>query len=153
MKPGKLVLAVLVAALFMWLTDWLWYGILMIDYFTQPPGAKEMPDMMWLTLGILVFAFAFVSIYAKGVSGGTPVGEGSRYGLWVTLLVFVPMGFIFYSMYTHAPLTEYLVDIVYRAIQLAIMGILVAYVSGLPGHRGDGKGSTSGDDAKQTGGG
>ncbi len=153
MKPEKLVLAVVVAAVFMFLMDWIWYGMLMKDYFSVMPGAKPMPDMMWLILGIVIFSFAFVSIYAKGVSGGTPVGEGARYGLWITLLVFVPMGFIYYSMLTYAPLTEYLVDMVYRAIQLVIMGILVAYVTGLPATRNDGKGSTSGDDARQSGGG
>ncbi|MDQ3015975.1 MAG: hypothetical protein M3R25_04530 [Bacteroidota bacterium] len=146
MKIEKLLLAVLVAAAFMFFMDWLFYSQLMVDYFTQMPTQKPMPDLPYMILGMLIFAFAFVSIYLKGVGGGTPVGEGARYGLWVTLLVFVPMGFIWYSLLSYAPLSEYLVDMLYHGVQMVIMGILVAYTTGVPSSRGDGKGGTGGDD-------
>ncbi len=154
MKPGKLVIAVLAATVFLYLTDWLWYGMMMKDYYTPHTEQNAMPVMMWYVLGLLIFSFAFVSVYVKGVSGDTPVGEGARYGLWVTLLVFVPMNLIQFSMYNHAPMMEYFVDIVYHGIQMVILGIIVAYATGLPASRDDGKGGTGGDDAKQgTGGG
>ena len=137
MKTGKLVISTVVVAVIMFVTDWLWYTQLMVNYFTPMPNARpEHPDFMWLILGVLIFSFAFVYIYSKGVGTGTPFGEGARYGFWVALLAWVSMGFAWYGLTSTAPLTEYLVDMVYRLVQMVVMGVVAAYLTGMPANKG-----------------
>ncbi len=144
MKLGKLALGAIVAFVIMFLTDWLWYTMIMKDKMTHWSGERPEPLMMWLILGVLIYCVAFVYIFSKGVGSGAPVGEGARYGFWVTLLAWLPMGFVWYSLNSTSPLPEYLIDSVYRLVQAVVMGIAVAYLAGMQGDRG--KTATGGDD-------
>jgi len=135
MKLGKLAIGAVVAAVIMYFADWLWYTKCMVDYYTPMPNARPEPLMMWLILGVLVYSVAFVYIYTKGAGGGTPIGEGTRFGLWATFLAWIPMGFAWYALTNLAPMEEYLVDMAYRLVLSVGMGIVVAYVTGIPGQR------------------
>ncbi|MBK9985355.1 MAG: hypothetical protein IPP15_23950 [Saprospiraceae bacterium] len=150
MKLGKIAIAALAATVFMFLTDGLWYGIIMKDSMTPMPGARPEPDMVWLVLGMLIYCIAFAYVFVMGQGSGSPVGEGTRFGIWATLFVWIPMGFFWYALIAAAPLQEYLIDDVFRLVQTIIIGIIVAYLTGMSGHRGGevtpGKGATGGDD-------
>ena len=93
---------------------------------------------MYLVLGILIYNVAFAYMFGKFSGGGTPVSEGASYGFWVTLLAWLPMGFVWYSLNSTSPLNEYLMDSGYRLVQMIVIGIAVAYLSGMGGHRGKG---------------
>ena len=144
MPTQKLAIGTLIAFIFIFLLDYLWYGVLMSDFFTRIPGAdRAQPEFLWLILGTLSMAYAFCYIYYKGREKEKPVvAQGVRYGFVVCLLLFVPMAFIRYGVQQHAPLSEYLIDLVYRFIQIIVLGIIIAKVIGLqgarPGHHGDG---------------
>ena len=144
MKIGKLAVAALVVAVFMFLTDWLWFGMIMKDKMPPLPNARPEMDYVHLSVGILIFAVAFVYIFSQGRGSGSPLGEGSRFGIWATFLVFVPMGFIMYSLTTTMSISDYLTNDVFRLVQLMIMGVIAAYMTGMGGARG--KGATGGDD-------
>ena len=142
MKIQKLAIAAVVSTVFLWLIDYLWYVVLMADKMTPIPNARPMPDMMILVLSYLIFSVAFVYIYGKGAEEGTKVSQGMKYGIWVTLLVSLSMGLMWYSLTTSPPLSQHLTEAVYGLVKYIILGILVAYLTGIPGGTRDGKGGT-----------
>ena len=54
--------------------------------------------LMWIAN--LIYSFAFCYIYSKGhEKKEDTLGQGLRYGLWITLLIWVPDTIINYSVY------------------------------------------------------
>ena len=143
MKLGKLLTSTVVVTVIMFLTDWLWYGMLMKDSMTPLPNARPEMDFTWMILGMLIYGFAFSYIFAQGRGTGSAVGEGARFGFWATLLAWIPMGFVWYGLVSTMPLSEYLTNDVFRLVQMMIIGIAVAYTMGMQGDRG--KSATGGD--------
>ena len=144
MNLGKLAIGAVVSTIFIFLLDYVWYMVLMKDYFTMSPDARPEPMFVWLILGLLIFSVAFVHIYIKGAEAGTPVQQGMRFGVWAALFMWVPMNLIWYALMSTGALNEYLVDCVYRLVQMVLLGIIVAYVTGVPGGN-RGKASDGGD--------
>jgi hypothetical protein len=137
MSTQKLLVGTLITLVYIFILDYLWYGILMSDYFISMPGVdRDMPLFPWLILGMLIMSYAFCAIYLKGREKNKPlVSQGINYGLLVLLLMFVPMAFIRYAVVEYAPLSEYLVDLAYRVVQILVLGIIVAKYFGLEGAR------------------
>lgn len=145
MNTQKLLFGTVAGAVFMFLIDWVVYGYLLKGSMTVVPGYhREMPDMMWLIIGILVFSLAFTLIYSKGVSAGTKMQQGMRYGVLVGILVGFGLNLIWYSLQMAAPLSEFLIDGVYTTVKLSLMGIVVAYATGITIDTGREKGSGGG---------
>ena len=133
MSASKLAICAIVSTVFIFLLDYLFYGMLMVDTF-QYCCQKEMPDMLWIILGLLIFSVMFCHIYAKGVESDNKTQEGIRFGIVVALFVWIPMGFIWYSLMDSeqcGPLSQYLIDMVFRLVQMILLGIIVAHVSGV----------------------
>jgi hypothetical protein len=149
MKLGKIAITAVVLAVFMFLTDWLWFGMLMKDSMTPIPNARTEYLYVWMGLGMLIYGFAFAYIFVMGRGSGSAVSEGVRFGFWATLFAWVPMGFVWYGLTSATPMSEYLTEDVFRLVQMMIMGIMAGYLTTV-GHRGDdsraGKGTTGGDD-------
>lgn len=146
MSTQKLLIGTLIAFAFIFVLDYVWYGMLMSDYFTSPAGMRDMPLFPYLILGTLVMAYAFCAIYLKGREKNKPVvSQGVSYGILISLLMFVPMALIRYAVASHAPISEYLVDLIFRIVQMIILGIIIAKFFGLdgarPGGRDDGGGN------------
>ncbi len=131
MKTGKLALAAIVAAVIMFLTDWVWFGMIMKDKLPPLPNARPEMDYMFLALGTLVYGLAFVYIFMQGRGSGSAMGEGARYGFWATLLAWVPMGFVMYGLTTTMTMGQYLTNDVFRLVQMMVMGVVVAYMTGM----------------------
>ncbi len=129
MKIGKLLVSVIVATVFFFLTDWLWYGMLMKPA-TPMPGMRPEPIMWYMILGMAIYSYAFVTLYSKTSGSGTPVNEGARFGLWASLLVWIPMGFIWYGLVDYGTLSDSIIEMVFRVVQMSILGIIVAYLAG-----------------------
>jgi hypothetical protein len=137
MNTQKLLFGTVAGTVFMFLIDWLVYGYLLKGSMTIVPGYhREMPDMMWLVIGMFLFSAAFTLIYSKGVSAGTKVQQGMRFGVLVGVLVGLGLNLIWYSLQMADPLTDFLIDGAYTIVKLSLMGIVVAYATGTPG--GDG---------------
>jgi len=140
MNATKLLICTVVGTVVMFLLDYLFYGILMRDFFSQC-CMNEWPNWPYLILGMLIFIFMFCMMYPKGVEGSNKTQQGLRYGIMVAILVFVPMGFIWFSLFpteTCGGISEYLVDMVFRVVQMAVIGVIVAHLSGVTG--GDARG-------------
>lgn len=144
MNVQKLLIAIVVSTVFQFLLDYLWYGMIMMDNMTPMPNARTEPDMMWLILSYIIFSLAFVYIYTKGVEHDTKLNQGMKYGIWVTILTSVAMGFLWHGLTTSPPLSERLMDMGYSLVKYILLGILVAYATGLPGGT-RGKGAGEGD--------
>ena len=148
MSTKKLLVGTLIAFVFIFLLDYLWYGVLMNDFFTRVPEVdREMPLFPWLILGTLIMAYAFCRLYLKGrTSDATVNAQGIQHGILVVLLVFVPMALIRYGVQSHAALSEYLIDLVFRVVQFIVLGIIIAnYFGQIETRERPGKGAGGGD--------
>lgn len=113
MKVGKWLLASLIVWIAHWILSWIVHGWILMSYYE--PGAQtashwlsepEMQGRMWaMILGMLLFSLLFCAIYTKGVREGG-LAEGVRYGLWIGLLMSLPIFFIRWS--TEALAGDYL---------------------------------------------
>lgn len=144
MNIQKLLIGTVVSTVFLFLVDWLWYGMIMMDKMTMPADARDQPDFMWLILSYIIFSLAFVYIYMKGVGGDTKLNEGLKYGIWIALLVSVAMGFLWHALTSATPLSERIMEMGYGLVKYILLGIVVAYATGLPGGS-RGKGAEGGD--------
>ncbi len=129
MKTQKLLICTLVAAVIIFVVDYLFYAVLMADFFSSS-HMRETPNFGMLILGILVFSFFFCYIYPHGVEGDNQVMQGLRYGVTIALFTVVSFGLIQYAVFDVAPFNEYLVDMIYKIVQLGIVGIVVATLVG-----------------------
>ncbi len=136
MPTQKLAIGTLIAFIYIFFLDYLWYGILMRDFFTSTGADRDMPIFPWLILGTLIMAYAFCYIYYKGREKEKPVvAQGIRYGIMICLLMFIPMALIRYAVMDYAPFSEYLVDTLFRVVQIIILGVIIAKFFGLEGAR------------------
>jgi len=84
---------------------------------------SKMP-LMWAT-GLLI-SFLFVFIYTKGYEG-KGIMEGVRYGLWIGLLMSIPMAFNSFVTLP-VPMSLAIQWAVYGMIQYIVMGIVTAAI-------------------------
>jgi len=132
MKIQKLVTGVVLSTVVLFLLDWAWYGILMKDSMSNP-NARPEPDMMWLAISYVVFSIAFVSIYGGWAGGGSKISSGLNFGLLAGLMVGVGLNLTYYAVTTTMTLSHTFTDAAYTIVKFIIVGILVAYGTGIPG--------------------
>ena len=137
MKIQKLAIAALVGTVFLFLVDWVWYGMLMKDSMTIPNSRPE-PDFMWLVISYIVFSVAFVSIYGAWSGGSSKVNSGLNFGLWIGIMVGLSMNLMWFSLTTTITLNQALMDSAYSIVKFILLGIVIAYVAG--GGHGDRQG-------------
>lgn len=159
MNIQKLLVPAAAAFVFLFLIDYLFYGVIMADAMS---GASYMrpdgPDYLWLGISYLVFSLGFVTLYTKSAGSGSKMSEGINYGIWITVLVSVAAGFMWYSLSTMMTLSEAIMDMGYSLVKFIILGIIVAHLAGGAGARGKdsgigerGKDSGIGERGKATG--
>lgn len=129
MKIQKLAIAALVGTVFLFLIDWVWYGMLMKDSMTMP-NARPEPDFMWLVISYIVFSVAFVSIYGAWNGGSNKVNSGLNFGLWIGIMVGLSMNLMWFSLTTTITLNQALMDSAYSIVKFILLGIVIAYVAG-----------------------
>jgi len=102
MNFKKWLLASLVVWVVCFILDWIIHGGILMGYYAATPqywlGESEMTARMWaMILGQLLFSLLFCAIYTKGIREGG-LAEGIRYGLWIGLLLNLPVYFIRWSV-------------------------------------------------------
>jgi hypothetical protein len=99
-----------------------------ISYLLRPEGEMK----LWLLpVTGLFFSFFFTYIFSKGYEGkGMP--EGARYGLYVGLMVALPMAYGAYAMMP-IPCTLALQWFIFGTFEYVIAGVLLAIVFKLSG--------------------
>ncbi len=159
MKNQKIAIATVVTAALIFLLDFLFYSVIM----DNPGGGeccmKEMPDMVWMILGDLLVALAFVVIYDKTAGGGSKMNRGINHGIWIAVFASLGMGLVWYSV-MEMEMQMVISDVIYGFVKYCVLGIVVAYLMpdggarGSATHGGDrGKASGSGEMPPPTGGG
>ncbi|MEL6987361.1 MAG: hypothetical protein AAGK97_05975 [Bacteroidota bacterium] len=136
MNLSRILIATLIAALFTFATDYLFYGILMSDQYTGSVFL-ETPRFVWMIVGYFIFGYAFAHIYVRGLEEKPVVPQGVRYGVLVALLVFVFGNLMSYSTMNIANMNQILTDSAYRIVQMVILGVTVAsFIGGNAGRPG-----------------
>ncbi len=88
MNPKRLVLAIVVAFLGIWITDFLIHGVWLQDTYKATaslwrPEAEMLSHVGWLLLGQFLMAVAFVTLWAKGFADGARLRCACLYGLFM----------------------------------------------------------------------
>ena len=124
-------LAWLTGFVVMFLLSGLWYMGIMGDYYNEQFAEvnRAAPMMLWIVLGYLVASFLLAYIYPIGYKGGAPAKEGLRFGLFMGLVMSLPVGLILYGVNT-IPLSGTLVDTIYQVVEKTIGGLVIGIVYG-----------------------
>ena len=143
MKIQKLLIGAAAGTVFLFLLDWVWYGMIMKDSMNMPmarvdAAGQPAPDYMWLILSYIITAIAFVSIYSKWDGGSSKVNSGLNFGLWTGLLLGLGINLMWYSLSTMMTLNQVLTDAVYTIVKYILLGIIVAYLTSSGGDRAGG---------------
>lgn len=81
----------------------------------------------YLWLANLIYSFAFTYIYSKGHEKKESLTQGIRYGLWISLLIWIPVALVNYTVYPIPKILE-LYWLAGYTVQSLIAGITVASV-------------------------
>ena len=131
MNFQKIATGAVIGTVFLFLVDWVWYGMLMKDQMNDSVGRPQ-PDFMWLIIGYLVFTFAFVTIYLNWSGGSSKVNAGMNFGMWVGLMTGIGMNLINFSVTTILSLSQTFTEGAYMIVKFVVLGIIVAFVTNKP---------------------
>jgi len=86
MNPKRLLLAIVVVFVGVWITDFLIHAVWLAGAYKETMSlwrtdAEMQQHMGWLMLGQLIFAAAFVVIWSKGFPATASLGGAALYGL------------------------------------------------------------------------
>ncbi len=126
--------ATLAGFIIYFLLSWLVYGVLLLDFYEansmQYEGLmKEMPDMLLMVVGGIVWAFFIVYIF-QVIGNVRTAGKGFTAGLILTFLILLS-----YDLYFMASMNLFnwmlmIVDVVFGSIVGGIVGAVTAFVIG-----------------------
>lgn len=153
MNTQKLLTGTVVGTVFVFLYDWLIYGMLLKGTMTMVEGYdREQPDYLWILIGMFIFMLFFTYFYGKSAEAGSKVQQGLRYGVMIGLWAGLGYGLIMYAIQEARPLSDYWIDTVVHIVRFALAGIIIAYVTGIPATAGEGDRGL-GEDTRTGGGG
>ena len=143
MNMQKMLICTAVGTIFLFVIDYVWYGLLMTDYSdSMAEIMREAPLFLWLLIAYVIFSFVFCYLYPVDAGGG--IMGGVRYGVLIGLLAFVSLSLTRYAVETTGTLSVWLIDAVYSLVKVGLLGAIVAAIIG-GGHRGDESGSGGGE--------
>jgi hypothetical protein len=128
----KLILATVSGALVFFLLGGLFYGLLFKNFFDVNYAlVGRAGDMkLWaIGLGCLTQALFMAWIYPHGYKGGSPMTEGMKFGLFIGLLISVPMIFFFWATFK-VPIRAVVVDSAISGFMTIIAGIVIGLIYG-----------------------
>jgi|WetSurSiteA1Bulk_404760.scaffolds.fasta_scaffold92745_1 hypothetical protein len=103
-------------------------------YPSAPDGGSVWIPRIWMYLGRAIFSFMFVFVYTRGYEGKAGIGEGLRYGLWIALLVPVPL--FFRSLVASGLAPALLVTgMAMSVVEILILGVLTGMIYKLPAQK------------------
>lgn len=129
----KLLLSTIIVAIVLFVLGWLFYAAIFAGFFREYYGFfQRSPDdmRMWaIIVADLLEAFFLAWIYPKGYKGGSPFGEGFKFGLYIGLLMGVPYVFFSWAM---MPVTykALVVDGLITIVITTIAGIVTGLIYG-----------------------
>ena len=130
------ILATLVGFVVLFLLGWLFYGLLLMDFYESNSGSVENAmraeeDIVWwaLILGNLVQAYFLVYIFGNWAKIKT-FGEGAKAGFIIGLIIGFAFNLTMYGTTNLMNMTSMLVDPFVSAIMMAITGGVIGVMLG-----------------------
>jgi len=122
----KLILSAILGGLVLFVGGWLLYGLIYTALF---PGVGE-PTIWKIALGYLTQALFMGVIYPHGYKGGSPAGEGFKFGIWIGLLLSIPYFFFMWSEPSPRAARAILLDAFFMGVLTVLAGIVIGLVYG-----------------------
>ncbi|WP_424963309.1 DUF1761 domain-containing protein [Ekhidna sp.] len=136
MTAKNRVLATLVGFVVLFLLGWLFYGILLMDFYETNSGSasnvmRAEEDMIWwaLILGNLLQAYFLVYIFSKW-EGIDTFGNGFKGGAIIGLILGLAMNLTMYGTSNMMNLTSALVDPIVSMVMMGITGGVIGVMLG-----------------------
>jgi hypothetical protein len=135
MSTSKILIAGLVTGVVAFLLGWLFYGILLMDFFESnagnATGVSRGESMIWWALiaGNLIWGIFFAYIFGKWANISTAM-TGAKAGAIIGLLLGAGWGLIYYGTSDIMNLTATIVDILVTGVTSAIMGAVAGWMLG-----------------------
>lgn len=136
MTAQKRILATVVGGLVLFLSGWLLYGVLFMDFFSNNAGSatgvmkpNEEMDMIYLFLGNIFQAYLLVYIFGKWANISTFMG-GLTNGIILALILGYGYSLVGFGTSNIYSLTAALVDPLVMAIMYGIAGGAIGWVLG-----------------------
>ncbi|MCZ6534078.1 MAG: hypothetical protein O7A08_14085 [SAR324 cluster bacterium] len=131
MNMRKLVIAGFAAFIVMLILGLLWHLVIVVELNIEQSKAGWVHDetvILLLPLSPLVLAFLMSYAYPFGYKGGPVIGEGLRFGILMGLVAHLPTTLGYYGAWRFMTATEMTVDVIYHVVEVAIGGLVIAYV-------------------------
>jgi len=87
----KLIISTIVVGIVLFAIGGLFYALLFADFFKTSFPARGAGDMKLFAVGSMARAFFLYLIYSKGYQGGSPMAEGFKFGVLVSLFYIIPL--------------------------------------------------------------
>lgn len=130
---SKTLIAAAAGFVVLFLLAFLFYGWLLMDFFTANAGSvagamKESPDWPWVVIGEFLGALTLAVIL--GWAGVRTVGEGIQKGAVFGFLVALAVGFVWLGTANISTLASTLVDSLVTAVRYGVAGAVVGMLLG-----------------------
>ena len=111
---------------------WIFYAYLAVDFFESQviTDVSRGDDMLLipLTIGCLIMAYLFSSIYEKWGVGSYSLLSGFNFGVLIGLFFGAGIGLVIYGTEMRITATGHLVDAIFWIVTYAITGIMASIV-------------------------
>ena len=136
MNGRKFVTGALVASVVAFLLSGLWHVVLMSGYYESVTvGGREAPLMWAIGLAYLMVGIIMAYMYPRGYEGGSPVGEGLKFGAIIGLLWWLPTNLVLYAVLDGSSSSQIFVDGIWHIVEEGIAGAALGLVYGRSGPR------------------
>jgi len=138
MKAKNSIIATLVGTIALFLLGWIFYGMLLMDFYAQNAGSasgvmREETDMIWwaLILGNVFQAYFLVYVFERWESVTTFI-DGLKGGAMIGFILGLGFNLIMYATSNTMNLTSTLVD---PFVSMAMMGITGGIIGTILGRK------------------
>ena len=127
MNTKTFLVAGLIGGIVDWLLGWLFYGILLADYFPQPEESTK--TMVCILAGCLVFGFFISYIYNRWAQIST-AATGAKAGSIIGLFIGLINNFFGMAMDSGGEIQTAALSLVIGIVMAAIVGAVVGMING-----------------------
>jgi hypothetical protein len=127
MKIQKMLLAIIVGFIIMFVLTGLFHLVIMKEYFISKVGPLNDVQYAMISYGILAILMSYM--YPKGYQGGSPVKEGLVFGILMGLTCRVPWEVLELG-YGRGDWSFVMTEALWHSVEEGVAGIAIAMVYG-----------------------
>ena len=127
MNTKSFLVAGVVGGIVYWLLGWLFYGILLVDFFPQPEESTN--AMIYIFLGCIVYGLFLSYIYNRWAQIST-AATGAKAGLILGIFMSLFWNFFNLAMTAEATYEMAVADVGISTLMTAITGAVIGVISG-----------------------